>query len=174
MEKDTIVSNESWIGLHSKTRGGVRWWVKFDRNCTWNTLTALTLCDTSQVLENSPSGKVVVRALLYELASIARALGHNIEDSFIESLVTGPKFTSPGYYSSMYVDACHGRPMEVDVSVNHILPTANSKINNAGHCCKPSEESERAAISYTNARDSVWVDIDHRLALQKWNSSSNC
>lgn len=55
------------------------------------------------------------------MASIARALGHIIEDDFLESLITSPLFTSPGNYSSMCVDACYERPMEVDVSIICIL-----------------------------------------------------
>lgn len=77
----------------------------------------MTLCSTSQFLNASSSGEIVARALVMEVATIARALGNEIDDDYLENLITGKPFSIPGIYSSMYVDVCNSRPIEVDVSV---------------------------------------------------------
>ena len=85
------------------------------RNCCWNSLTALTLCNTAQYLGASPSGEVVARAIVAEMSSIARKEGHEIEDDYLESLITRDAVKT-GIYSSMCMDAANSRPMEVQVS----------------------------------------------------------
>jgi ketopantoate reductase len=84
------------------------------RNCCWNTLGALTLLDTAQILHSSESALPVAKALIEEMASIARALGYEIEDAYLEDL-TQREAVWKGITSSMYADAKHKRPMEVEV-----------------------------------------------------------
>ncbi|KIY53911.1 2-dehydropantoate 2-reductase [Fistulina hepatica ATCC 64428] len=91
-------------------------WKKTIWNCTWNTLTALTLCNTAQFLGASPAAETVARRLIAEMASIARALGHDVEDEYLASLIERDS-VHQGIYSSMCMDAQNNRPMEVDVIV---------------------------------------------------------
>ncbi|KAJ7574414.1 2-dehydropantoate 2-reductase [Mycena floridula] len=100
-------------------------WKKTIWNCTWNTLTALTLCNTAQYLKASDSGKIVARQIIDEMTSIARALGHNIEEEYLTSLIERPQ-VQQGIYSSMCMDANAGRPMEVDVIIGVPLRKARA------------------------------------------------
>lgn len=53
----------------------------------WNTLTALTLCNTKKYLESSEAACVTAKALRDEMAAIARGLGHSIDDDYLDSLI---------------------------------------------------------------------------------------
>lgn len=77
-------------------------------------LTALTLARTDQLLAASDSGPIVAKRIIAEMASIARALGHEIEDEYLVSLIERDQIKN-GIYSSMCMDACWSRPMEVEV-----------------------------------------------------------
>ncbi|KAF8917392.1 putative ketopantoate reductase [Mucidula mucida] len=104
-------------------------WKKTIWNCAWNTLTALTMCNTAEFLSASESGPLVARALMEEMASIAHAVlgsaGDEIDDTFITELLTRDSVLR-GLYSSMCMDAKYGRPMEVDVIVNGPLRKAKA------------------------------------------------
>jgi len=54
------------------------------------------------------------------MASIARALGHEIEDEYLVSLIERDQIKN-GIYSSMCMDACWNRPMEVEVRLQYYL-----------------------------------------------------
>ncbi|KAK9895444.1 putative ketopantoate reductase family protein [Cystobasidium minutum MCA 4210] len=99
-------------------------WKKTIWNATWNTLTALTLARTDQLLAASDSGPIVARRIIAEMASIARALGHEIEDEYLVSLIERDQIKN-GIYSSMCMDACFHRPMEVETIVS--LPLRKAK-----------------------------------------------
>ncbi|ORY82360.1 2-dehydropantoate 2-reductase [Leucosporidium creatinivorum] len=90
-------------------------WKKTIWNAIWNTLTATTLCNTKEFLESSPAAEATAQALEDEMASIARALGHEIEEDYLRSLLERPDLRNGGIFSSMYGDAKAQRPMEVEV-----------------------------------------------------------
>lgn len=98
-------------------------WKKTIWNCTWNTLTALTFCNTAQYLDASSSARIVARAIIDEMATIARALGHDIDEEYLTSVLERDAVKT-GIYSSMCMDAVNGRPMEVDVIVSGPLRKA--------------------------------------------------
>lgn len=102
---------------------GVWRWKKTIWNCTWNTLTALTLANTAQFLNASSSAPTVAKSLIAELATVARADGYQIEQDYLDSLIDRSSVWQ-GIFSSMGVDAVHERPMEVDVIVTKPLEAA--------------------------------------------------
>ena len=83
------------------------------RNGCWNTLTALTLARTDQYLAASDSARPVAQAIIDEMTSIATALGHTIEQEYLDSLIDRQTIQN-GMYSSMCMDACANRPMEIE------------------------------------------------------------
>ncbi|KAK4047561.1 hypothetical protein OIV83_005348 [Microbotryomycetes sp. JL201] len=66
-------------------------------------------------LSSSPAAESTARALCQEMALIARTLGHEVDDDYLESLLTRPDLRQGGIISSMYTDAMNQRPMEVEV-----------------------------------------------------------
>lgn len=48
----------------------------------------MTLCNTKEFLESSDSAYITARALVDEMAMIARALGLRIEDEYLDSLLS--------------------------------------------------------------------------------------
>jgi len=76
----------------------------------------LTYCNTAEYLGSSSSAKVVAWAIITEMATIARAAGHEIKEEYLIDLIERDQ-VKQGIYSSMYTDAKNGRPMEVDVSI---------------------------------------------------------
>ncbi|KAL8287099.1 hypothetical protein RQP46_004105 [Phenoliferia psychrophenolica] len=101
-------------------------WKKTIWNCCWNSLTAMTLCNTKQYLESSDSAYITARALVDEMALIARALGLTIEDEYLDSLLSRADLRVGGITSSMMMDAKAQRPMEVDVILGAPLRLAKS------------------------------------------------
>ncbi|KAL7006932.1 hypothetical protein EMMF5_003516 [Cystobasidiomycetes sp. EMM_F5] len=99
-------------------------WKKTIWNACWNTLTALTLTRTDKYLAASDSGRVVAKAIIDEMTSIATALGHHIEEDYLTSLIERDTIKN-GIYSSMCMDACKSRPMEVETIVS--LPLRKAK-----------------------------------------------
>ena len=87
------------------------------RNACWNTLTALTMARTDQFLAASDSARPVAQAIINEMTSIATALGHNIEQEYLTSLIERDQIKN-GIYSSMCMDACANRPMEVETIIS--------------------------------------------------------
>jgi 2-dehydropantoate 2-reductase len=74
----------------------------------------LTLCNTAQFLQASESALPIAQGLINEMASIARALGYDIEEEYVTSLVKRD-IVWKGLYSSMFMDAKNSRQMEVEV-----------------------------------------------------------
>ncbi|KAM0755081.1 2-dehydropantoate 2-reductase [Meredithblackwellia eburnea MCA 4105] len=99
-------------------------WKKTIWNCCWNTLTAATLCNTKQYLESSESAEITARALIDEMALIARTLGLTIEDEYLDSLISRADLRNGGITSSMMMDAKAQRPMEVEVILGAPLRVA--------------------------------------------------
>ncbi|KIY67536.1 2-dehydropantoate 2-reductase [Cylindrobasidium torrendii FP15055 ss-10] len=104
-------------------------WKKTIWNGCWNTLTAITQCNTRELLSASPAGPVVARAIMEEMASVAHAqLGEaaaEIDANFIDELLNRPSVKA-GIYSSMCQDAKFSRPMEVEVIINGPLKKAKA------------------------------------------------
>lgn len=90
-------------------------WKKTIWNACWNSLTAMTLCNTKQYLEASDSAYITARALVDEMALVARTLGLEIDDAYLDSLLSRDDLRNGGITSSMMMDAKAGRSMEVDV-----------------------------------------------------------
>ncbi|KAK4702870.1 hypothetical protein P7C70_g3353, partial [Phenoliferia sp. Uapishka_3] len=95
-------------------------WKKTIWNCCWNSLTAMTLCNTKEYLESSESAYITARALIDEMATIARGLGLVIEDDYLDSLLSRKDLRIGGITSSMMMDAKAQRPMEVEVILSPI------------------------------------------------------
>lgn len=76
----------------------------------------MTLCNTKQYLEASDSAYITARALVDEMALVARTLGLEIDDAYLDSLLSRDDLRNGGITSSMMMDAKAGRSMEVDVS----------------------------------------------------------
>lgn len=99
-------------------------WKKTIWNACWNTLTALTLARTDQLLNASDSGPIVAKRIINEMNSIAKALGHEVEEEYLTSLIERDAIKN-GIYSSMCMDAANSRPMEVETIV--ALPLRKAK-----------------------------------------------
>lgn len=72
----------------------------------------------------SDSGRIVAKAIIDEMNSIAKALGHEVEEEYLKSLIDRDQIKN-GIYSSMCMDAVNSRPMEVETIV--ALPLRKAK-----------------------------------------------
>lgn len=96
-------------------------WRKAIWNMAWNSITALTGCDTEYWLPSSSFSMPVTRELMLEAVAVAKATGvPGIDESLADELIEKVKGLGK-LYSSMYHDKQAGRPMEIDVILGHCV-----------------------------------------------------
>ncbi|KLU92963.1 2-dehydropantoate 2-reductase [Magnaporthiopsis poae ATCC 64411] len=97
----------------------VQRWEKVVWNVAWNSLTTLTFLDTHAWLDSSPGATPMTRRLMGEAVDVALALGVPLDKEPLIDRLMDKILAMPPIYSSMYEDARHGRPMEVDVILGY-------------------------------------------------------
>jgi len=109
-------------------------WQKLVWNAAFNGVHVLLGAGTKGLLEN-PSSRQLIRDLMDEVVTAAKACGHSMPDDYPEKLLfaTGKM---PDYYASMYHDWLHKRPMELDSLYGEAL-----KLAAAAGCSMPRTEA---------------------------------
>ncbi|KAL8289422.1 hypothetical protein RB597_001164 [Gaeumannomyces tritici] len=97
----------------------VQRWEKVVWNVAWNSLTTLTMLDTHAWLGSSPGATPMTRRLMGEAVDVALALGVPLDKEQLIDRLMGKILAMPPIYSSMYEDAKHGRPMEVEIILGY-------------------------------------------------------
>ena len=103
-------------------------WTKLLANATWNPICALSRSRDVQFLHSSPEAWRYIRDTMREVASIARAEGHNVTDENVDKTLSMAQARSlPGMEPSMQADALAGRAMEVDAIVGNAVRIAEKR-----------------------------------------------
>ncbi|KEF59910.1 2-dehydropantoate 2-reductase [Exophiala aquamarina CBS 119918] len=104
-------------------------WTKLLVNASWNPICALSRSRDAQFLSSSPIAPSIVRSVMLEVASIARAAGYpDVSPERAEhQLGRAQARTLPGVEPSMQADALAGRRLEVDAIVGNALLIAEDK-----------------------------------------------
>ncbi|KAJ9100870.1 hypothetical protein QFC20_005359 [Naganishia adeliensis] len=90
-------------------------WVKVIWNACWNAVTTATQLRTNRFLGASPHALTLSRAIMAEVAAVARAKGLTVPEGTEEGLIVKCTSVKEGLPSSMMFDYLAGRPMEVEV-----------------------------------------------------------
>ncbi|WVQ83437.1 hypothetical protein IAT38_005578 [Cryptococcus sp. DSM 104549] len=97
-------------------------WVKVVWNCCWNSLTATTRLRTGPFFDSTPFALPLCRAIMEEVAAVAKAKGLTVPDHTVDRLLLeGTSVPYPGLPSSMMADNLAGRPMEVEVILGTVV-----------------------------------------------------
>jgi len=118
-------------GATTKVHADVQFerWSKLVVNASWNPICALTRSRDAQFLHSSPDATEFVKDVMLEIAAVANACGYpdiNVDlVAFQLNRATARKL--PGVDPSMYVDAMHGRNMEVEAIVGNVIGLAKEK-----------------------------------------------
>lgn len=87
-----------------------------DRNCCWNSLTALVRIRTNPFFESSQYALPLCKTIMQEVEAVAKAKGLTIPDGKVDELLKQcTDVGGLGLPSSMMADNFQGRPMEVEV-----------------------------------------------------------
>lgn len=104
-------------------------WTKLLVNASWNPICALSRSRDAQFLTSSPIAPSIVRDVMLEVSSIARAAGYpGVSPERAEyQLGRAQVRRLPGVEPSMQADALAGRRLEVDAIVGNALRIAEEK-----------------------------------------------
>ncbi|KAI6531977.1 hypothetical protein MCOR10_003010 [Pyricularia oryzae] len=97
----------------------VQRWEKVVWNVAWNALTTLTGLDTHAWLSSTEGATPMTTRLMGEAVDVARALGVPLDKEELVERLMRKILGMQTIYSSMYEDAKHGRPMEVEVILGY-------------------------------------------------------
>jgi 2-dehydropantoate 2-reductase len=105
-------------------------WEKYLTICALSAMTAVTRCPVGDI-RACPESRAMYRAILEELAAIAKAEGVALPTDAVERGMTGADGLRADSYSSLYHDLTHGRRLEVEalqghgvrLGVRHGIPT---------------------------------------------------
>ncbi|KXS99485.1 hypothetical protein AC578_3777 [Pseudocercospora eumusae] len=101
----------------------IRRWEKVVWNVAWNPLTTLSGLQVQKWLNTSPEAMSFTRNLMEDTIKVARRLGVPLKDGLAEELINRV-LPMPLIFSSMYVDAKEGKPLEIDVIVGFPMKKA--------------------------------------------------
>ncbi len=98
-------------------------WQKALWNATFNPISIMGgVLDTSAILR-TPDDQEFIRETMREIAQIASAAGHPIQEELIDRLIRGT-LAMPPYKTSMALDYERGRAMEVEAILGNVVRTA--------------------------------------------------
>lgn len=128
-------AGETLIEFLKAGGGNPRWhddiqekrWYKLLLNASWNPICALTVCRDVAFLDSSEVSKELVRDVMNEVRSIAKALGyHSITDEMVTAQLTRAvdRGGTKGIEPSMLVDVLWSRRMEVEVILGNPVRVA--------------------------------------------------
>ena len=83
-------------------------------------MTALTRCPAG-VLRDTPECWRMYRAIVEELAALARSSGVAVADDVVEAVMKQAAALAPGAYSSLHHDLTHGRRLELEALHGHAV-----------------------------------------------------
>ncbi|KXT11311.1 hypothetical protein AC579_296 [Pseudocercospora musae] len=101
----------------------IKRWEKVVWNVAWNPLTTLTGVQVQKWLSTSPEAMTFTRNLMEDVIKVARRFNVPLKDGLAEELINRV-LPMPLIFSSMYVDAMEGRPLEIDVIVGFPMKKA--------------------------------------------------
>lgn len=102
-------------------------WSKLIVNASLNPITALSLCNDADFIRSSPGAVELIRNVMMEVVSIAKALGvQGIDEEVAETHLTRHRARTVGKEPSMMVDVLNGRPFEVEAIVGNTVRLARS------------------------------------------------
>jgi 2-dehydropantoate 2-reductase len=103
-------------------------YIKLLANASWNPISALSRSRDAQFLRSSPHALQYIRSVMHEIASVARAEGHEIDDQTIEDNLARSRGRSlPGVEPSMLNDVLGGREMEVEAILGEVVRVAEGR-----------------------------------------------
>jgi ATP-dependent metalloprotease len=102
----------------------VRRWEKVVWNAAWNPLTTLSGMEVQPWLRTSDEAMDLSKRLMEDVIAVGRRVGVPLKDGLADELIAKVQ-AMPNIFSSMYVDAKEGRPLEMDVIVG--VPMAKAK-----------------------------------------------
>jgi 2-dehydropantoate 2-reductase len=88
-------------------------WEKLLWNAAFNTVTTLTRCNVGEVLDD-PDGVELLRALMHEIAAVARAEGVDLGDAKVEAQFTRSRASLRSVRPSTLQDSERGKPLEYE------------------------------------------------------------
>ncbi len=88
-------------------------WEKLLWNAAFNTVTTLTRCNVGEVLDD-PDGVELLRALMHEIAAVARAEGVDLDDAKVEAQFTRSRASLRSVRPSTLQDSERGKPLEYE------------------------------------------------------------
>ncbi|NGZ06120.1 MAG: 2-dehydropantoate 2-reductase [Magnetococcales bacterium] len=89
-------------------------WIKLVWNAAFNPVSVLAGHATTAAILAQPEGEALVKAIMEEVIAVARAHGHPLPDSLIDTHLTSTR-SIPPYHTSMALDHMLGRPLETEV-----------------------------------------------------------
>lgn len=98
-------------------------WQKALWNAAFNPLSLLGDGMDTATLLGDASGERLVRDLMHEVASVAKAAGHTLAPTIIDQLVATTR-AIPAYKTSMALDLESGRPTEIEAILGNVVRTA--------------------------------------------------
>jgi 2-dehydropantoate 2-reductase len=102
-------------------------WSKLVVNASWNPITALSLSTDADFLRSSPCAKTLVRNVMYEVVSIAQALGiEGVTRELADEHLARHAKRTVGKAPSMLVDVQEGRPFELEAIVGNAVSRAET------------------------------------------------
>lgn len=119
--EEVLTSGGATVTVHADVQR--ERWSKALINAAWNPISALTRLGDASFLSADQNVATMVRDVMREVASVARACGYDdIDDGMVEfQLGKGMSREPPGIKYSMLHDTLAGRPMEVDVIAGNIV-----------------------------------------------------
>lgn len=99
-------------------------WRKLIGNASWNTICALSQCRDREFLRASPYATELVRGVMEEVVSVARAVGYASDIGMRDVIMQVDRSAArnwPGVEPSMLADLRRDKPMEVDAIVGEVV-----------------------------------------------------
>lgn len=102
-------------------------WEKLIVNAAWSPIAALSLCNDVEFRHSSPRATDLVRNVMYEVVSIAQALGiEGVDQALADNHLKGYLQRTIGKEPSMLADVRNNRPFEVEAIVGNAVRLART------------------------------------------------
>jgi 2-dehydropantoate 2-reductase len=110
------------FGTLTMSLGTIRW-EKLLWNAAFNTVTTLTRRNVGAVIDD-PGGVELLRALMHEIAAVARAEGVELHDAQVEAQITRSHASLRAVRPSTLQDSERGKPLEYEALCGAVTRTA--------------------------------------------------
>ena len=121
-------------------------WEKLLWNAAFNTVTTLTRSNVGEIIDD-PGSLELLRALMHEVAAVARAEGVDLGDAQVEAQITRSRTSLRGVRPSTLQDSERGKPLEYEALcgavVRHRTPPSDcDAMHGYGLCVDEAARSE--------------------------------